>query len=237
MKIFPAIDLYGGKAVRLFKGDYAQMTVYGDDPVAIAKEFEKKGAKYIHIVDLEGAKNGVPAHLEVVKAIAEETGLFIETGGGIRNMQTVDMYLTSGAHRVILGTSAVTDEDFLKAALAKYGDKIAVGADIADGRIAIRGWLERSEYTAEAFFGKMEKLGVKTVICTDVSKDGAMKGTNLALYKELGEKFSTDIVASGGVSTLSDVEALAKMNVYGAIIGKAYYIGAIDLTEAIEVAK
>ena len=237
MIIFPAIDLYGGKAVRLYKGDYAQMTVYGDNPVAIAKEFEKQGATHIHVVDLEGAKLGEPAHLSIVKGIAEETDLFIEIGGGIRNMQTVEKYLQSGANRVILGTSAVTDEAFLQAALEKYGEKIAVGADIADGYIAIKGWLEKSAYTAEAFFAKMQGLGVKTIICTDISKDGAMKGANLALYKELGEKYALDIVASGGVSTLDDVKALAEMELYGAIIGKAYYIGAIDLTEAIEVAK
>lgn len=237
MRIFPAIDLYDGKAVRLLKGDYAQMTVYGNDPVAIAKAFEKQGAKYIHVVDLEGAKIGAPAHLHVVKAIAEETELFIETGGGIRDMETVDKYLDSGANRVILGTAAVTDEAFLKAALAKHGEKIAVGADIADGKIAIKGWLEKSDYTADAFFAKMQSLGVKTVICTDISKDGAMRGANLALYKELSEKYSLDIIASGGVSSMDDVRALAEMNVYGAIIGKAYYIGAIDLKEAIEVAK
>ena len=237
MRIFPAIDLYEGKAVRLYKGDYAQMTVYSEDPVGIAKEFEKKGAQYIQVVDLEGAKSGIPAHLEVVKRIAQETSLFIETGGGIRTMETVEAYLSVGARRVILGTSAVTDEAFLVAALQKYGDKIAVGADIADGKIAIKGWREKSAYTADEFFAKMQTLGVKTVICTDISKDGAMKGTNLALYKALGEKYSLDVIASGGVSTVADVKALAEMNVYGAIIGKAYYIGAIDLAEAIEVAK
>lgn len=237
MNIFPAIDLYDQKAVRLFKGDYQQMTVYGNDPVAIAKDFKKQGAKYIHVVDLEGAKNGVPAHLNIVQAIAKETDLFIEIGGGIRTMETVDIYLQSGANRVILGTAAVTDEAFLKAALEKYGQKIAVGADIKDGKIAIKGWLESSAYTAEAFFEKMQLLGVKTVICTDISKDGAMKGVNLALYKTLGEKYQLDIVASGGVSTMEDIKALAAMQLYGAIIGKAYYIGAIDLKEAIEVAK
>ncbi|MBE5747016.1 MAG: 1-(5-phosphoribosyl)-5-[(5-phosphoribosylamino)methylideneamino]imidazole-4-carboxamide isomerase [Clostridiales bacterium] len=237
MKIFPAIDLYGGKAVRLYKGDYAQMTVYNDDPVSVARDFVKQGAKYIHVVDLEGAKIGEPAHLDVVQKIASETELFIEIGGGIRNMETVEKYLSVGADRVILGTAAVTDEAFLKAALAAYGDKIAVGADIADGRIAIRGWVEKSEYTTDAFFEKMQALGVKTIICTDISKDGAMKGTNRALYKELGEKYKIDIVASGGVSTIEDVAALAAAGTYGAIIGKAYYIGAIDLAEAIQVAK
>ena len=237
MKIFPAIDLYGGKAVRLYKGDYAQMTVYSDDPVSVARDFVRQGAECVHVVDLEGAKIGKPAHLDVVQRIAQETDLFIEIGGGIRDMSTVEKYLSVGADRVILGTVAVTDEAFLRAALAAYGDKIAVGADIADGRIAIRGWLEKSEYTTETFFDKMQALGVKTVICTDISKDGAMRGTNRALYKELGEKYTIDIVASGGVSTMDDVAALAAAGTYGAIIGKAYYIGAIDLAKAIQVAK
>ena len=237
MKIFPAIDLYDGKAVRLFKGDYAQMTVYSDDPVAIAKDFEKKGAKYIHVVDLEGAKNGAPAHLDIIERIVKETNLFLETGGGIRNMETVDAYISRGANRVILGTSAVTDEEFLTAALKKYGEKIAVGADIADGKIAIKGWKEKSEYKAEDFLEKMQKLGVKTIICTDISKDGAMRGANLELYKTIGENYDLDVIASGGVSSLDDVKALAQMGTYGAIIGKAYYIGAIQLEEAIEVAK
>ncbi len=237
MKIFPAIDLYDQKAVRLFKGDYNQMTVYSDDPVSVAKDFEKQGAKHIHVVDLEGAKQGSPAHLAIVRSIAQETDLFIEIGGGIRNMSTVDEYLTSGANRVILGTAAVTDEEFLKEALAKYGEKIAVGADIKEGKIAIKGWLESSAYTVETFFEKMQVLGVKTVICTDISKDGAMKGTNLALYQTLGAKYSLDIIASGGVSSIEDVRALAQMGIYGAIIGKAYYISAINLKEAIEVAK
>ena len=237
MKIFPAIDLYGQKAVRLYKGDYAQMTIYNDDPVSVAKDFKSQGAEYIHVVDLEGAKTGVPAHTEIVRRIAQETGLFIEIGGGIRTMETVDEYLSAGASRVILGTAAVTDEAFLKAALAKYGEKIAVGADIADGKIAIRGWVEKSDYGTDEFLSKMQLLGVKTVICTDISKDGAMRGTNRALYKAIGEKYSLDIIASGGVSSIEDVQALAAANTYGAIIGKAYYIGAIDLCQAIEVAK
>lgn len=237
MNIFPAIDLYDKKAVRLYKGDYAQMTVYSENPVGVAKTFEEQGAKYIHVVDLEGAKIGEPAHLDIVKSIAETTKLFIEIGGGIRSMETVEKYLSVGANRIILGTAAVTDEDFLKKALEKYGDKIAVGADIADGKIAIKGWIEKSEYTTDAFFEKMQSLGVKTIICTDISKDGAMKGTNRALYKELSEKYAVDIVASGGVSTIDDIKALSEMGVYGAIIGKAYYIGAIDLKEAIGVAK
>lgn len=237
MKIFPAIDLYDGKAVRLFKGDYAQMTVYSENPALVAKAFEEQGAEYIHVVDLEGAKIGKPAHLETVKQIANTTNLFVEIGGGIRDLETVEAYFSAGANRVILGTAAVTDEAFLKAALSKYGEKIAVGADIADGRIAIKGWLEKSRYTVDEFFSKMQTLGVKTIICTDISKDGAMKGANLALYQTLGEKYALDLIASGGVSSMDDVKALATMGIAGAIIGKAYYIGAIDLREAIEVTK
>ena len=237
MNIFPAIDLYDKKAVRLFKGDYNQMTVYSERPWEIAIDFENKGAKYIHVVDLEGAKTGETPNLEVVKKIAASTNLFLEIGGGIRDMKTVKTYLENGANRVILGTSAVKDEEFLKEALSVYGDKIAVGADVKDGYVAIKGWIEKSEYSLEDFLNKMQKLGVKTVICTDISKDGAMKGTNLELYKELSKKYSLDIVASGGVSSLEDVVALNDMNLYGAIIGKAYYTGAIDLEKAIEVTK
>ena len=237
MKIFPAIDLYDKKAVRLFKGDYAQMTVYSENPLEVASDFEKKGAKYIHMVDLEGAKNGTTPNLEIVKSIAENTGLFVEIGGGIRSMETVKKYLDNGVGRVILGTSAVTDESFLREAVSAYGEKIAVGADVKDGYIAIKGWIEKSQYSLEEFLSKMEQIGVKTIICTDISKDGAMKGTNLELYKELNSRYSLDIIASGGVSSIEDIVALKEMNMYGAIIGKAYYTCAIDLQQAIEVAK
>jgi phosphoribosylformimino-5-aminoimidazole carboxamide ribotide isomerase len=237
MNIFPAIDLYDKKAVRLFKGDYNQMTVYSENPIDVARDFEKKGAKFIHMVDLEGAKDGTTPNLSIVAEIAEKTSLFVEIGGGIRSMETVDKYLSAGVSRVILGTSAVTDEAFLKSAIEKHGEKIAVGADVKDGYIAIKGWLEKSAYTLDAFFEKMQNMGVKTIICTDISKDGAMKGTNLQMYSELSKKYSLDIVASGGVSTINDIKELRKMELYGAIIGKAYYTGAIDLKEAIEVAK
>ncbi|MBQ8338742.1 MAG: 1-(5-phosphoribosyl)-5-[Oscillospiraceae bacterium] len=237
MLIFPAIDLYEGKAVRLFKGDYNQMTVYSENPIEIAFEFEKAGATCIHMVDLEGAKSGETPNIETVKKIASETSLFTEVGGGIRSIETVSKYLDVGIDRVILGTAAVKDEAFLKAAVERYGDRIAVGVDIKDGKVAIHGWLEKSELDAMDFCKKLEKLGVKTVICTDISKDGAMQGTNHALYKEMSEKFSLDIIASGGVSSMDDVKRLKKLNIYGAIIGKAYYTGAIDLKEAIEEAK
>ncbi|MBO4962153.1 MAG: 1-(5-phosphoribosyl)-5-[(5-phosphoribosylamino)methylideneamino]imidazole-4-carboxamide isomerase [Clostridia bacterium] len=236
MKIFPAIDLFDKKAVRLFNGDYNQMTVYSDSPLSVAKEFERLGAKNIHLVDLQGAKSGVPENIEVIEQIAKNTNLFIEVGGGIRNMQTIQKYISYGANRVILGTSAVTDEEFLDNALKTYGDKIAVGADIKDGYIAIKGWLENSSYTVDEFFAKMEQKGVKTVICTDVSKDGAMKGTNLELYKKLKKEYKINVIASGGVSSIVDIQNLTDSQIYGAIIGKAYYVGAIDLKEAIEVA-
>ena len=236
MNIFPAIDLFDGKAVRLYKGDYNQMTVYSEQPEKVALYFKECGAEYIHLVDLEGAKDGTTPNLSVVRDIVAATGLFVEIGGGIRTMDVLDAYFNADVSRAILGTAAVKDESFLKSALEKYGDKIAVGADIKDGYVAIKGWVESSQYTVDAFFEKMQGLGVKTVICTDISKDGAMKGTNLALYSYLSEKYSVDIVASGGVSTIDDVRELRKMNIYGAIIGKAYYIGAIDLREAVEVA-
>ncbi len=237
MIIFPAIDLYDKKAVRLFKGDYEKMTIYSDNPTCVAKDFEKSGASHIHLVDLEGAKFGSTPNIEVVKEIKNATSLFCEIGGGIRDMKTIETYIDAGIDRVILGTAAVTDDEFLKKAVEKYGEKIAVGADIKDGYVAIKGWVEKSEFECFEFCEKMQKMGVKTLICTDISKDGAMKGTNHNLYKALSEKFDMKIVASGGVSSLEDVKKLSKLGLYGAIIGKAYYTGAIELSEAIEVAK
>lgn len=236
MLIFPAIDLVHGQAVRLFKGDYANMTVYHHDPVQVALDFQAKGASCLHLVDLEGAKSGGTPNLEVISRILASTSLFTEVGGGIRSMEVVKTYLDAGVGRVILGTAAVTNEAFLKEAVEAYGEKIAVGVDVRDGYVAIKGWTEQSQYTCDQFFEKMQALGVKTVICTDISKDGAMQGTNLALYRRLSQTYDMDIVASGGVSSLSDIQALRAMELYGAIIGKAYYTGAIDLAEAIEVA-
>ena len=237
MNIFPAIDLYGENAVRLLKGDYQNMTVYSNNPIEIAHDFEKQGAKYIHMVDLEGAKFGTTPNISVVKQVADETSLFVEIGGGIRDMSTVENYFECGVSRVILGTAAVNDENFLKAAVKKYSDKIAVGADVKDGYIAIKGWTQKSAYSLDNFLDKMQDIGVKTIICTDISKDGAMKGTNVELYSTLSKKYTLDIIASGGVSTIDDVKALSQMGLYGAIIGKAYYTGAINLREAIEVSK
>lgn len=237
MIIFPAIDIIEGKAVRLFKGDYNQMTIYNESPLNQAKEFESKGATHLHMVDLEGAKNGLTPNIDTIKEICENTSLFVELGGGIRNMETVEKYIQIGVDRLILGTAAVTDEDFLMAAAEKYKEKIAVGVDIKNGKVAIKGWLEESQYSLDEFCEKLQKIGIKTVICTDISKDGAMKGANLELYKNLSEKFSMDFIASGGVSSIDDIKALREMDMYGAIVGKAYYVGAVDLHEAIEVAK
>ena len=237
MELFPAIDLIGGKAVRLVKGDYAQMTVYSDSPVDVAASFEKSGAKFLHLVDLEGARDGSQTNLPTIKEIIEKTGLFVEVGGGIRTLETVERYIGVGADRVIIGTAAVTDPEFLEAAVAKYGEKIAVGVDIKDGYVAIKGWITKSEYTTDEFFEKMCALGVKTIICTDISKDGAMMGTNREMYRELSKKYSINIVASGGVSSIDDISALREMELYGAIIGKAYYLGSIDLAEAIKIAE
>ena len=237
MLIFPAIDLYDGRAVRLFKGDYNQMTVYSDHPEEIALDFKNSGAKWVHIVDLEGAKTGDTPNLDTILKIKDTCGLCVEVGGGIRNMAVVDRYLSAGVDRVILGTSAVSDPDFVKKATAKYGEKIAVGVDIKDGFVAIKGWTEKSQFEAFDFCERMQSLGVTTLICTDISKDGAMLGTNHELYQELSKRFDMQIIASGGVSTIDDVKKLSNLNIYGAIIGKAYYTKAIDIADAIEVAK
>ncbi|MBQ7037180.1 MAG: 1-(5-phosphoribosyl)-5-[Clostridia bacterium] len=237
MLIFPAIDLYGGKAVRLLRGDYDNMTVYSENPPSVAADFKAAGAKCIHLVDLEGAKEGSTPNLHVVEKIVGQTGLFAEIGGGIRSMETIEKYLSIGVGRVILGTAAVEDEAFLRRAAEKYGDKIAVGADIKDGFIAVRGWTEKSDKDAFSFCRHMENLGIRTLICTDISKDGAMQGTNRELYRDLAKEFKMQIVASGGVSSIDDIRHLRSLDLYGAIIGKAYYTGAINLKEALEAAK
>ena len=237
MNLFPAIDLYNGCAVRLFKGDYAQMTIYSENPIEIARDFENCGARFIHMVDLEGAKDGTTPNLSIVQQIAAETDLFVEIGGGIRTMETAEKYIDSGVDRIILGTAAVHDRAFLESALAAFGSKVAVGIDIRDGFVATHGWTKSSGMDAFAFCREMENLGVSNIICTDISKDGAMQGTNRELYRQLTEQFSIDITASGGVSSMEDILALRQMNLYGAIIGKAYYTGAIDLRQALEAAK
>ena len=237
MNIIPAIDLLGGKAVRLLKGDYNKVTVYSDDPAAVAESFERAGAEYLHVVDLDGAKDGTTANFETIKKITERTSLSVEVGGGIRTLERVKQYIDIGVDRVIIGTAAVTDPEFLSEAVRLYGEKIVVGVDIKDGFVAIKGWLEVSALSCKEFCKKLEDLGVKTIICTDISKDGMMSGTNRELYKSLSETLSLDIIASGGVSSIYDIKALREMNLYGAIIGKAYYTGAVSIRDAVEVAK
>ena len=237
MKLYPAIDLRGGQAVRLYQGDYDQMTVYNADPVAQAQQFIDAGAKYLHVVDLDGAKDDTTANMQTIAAIAKLGGLKIEVGGGIRSEEVIKTYLDAGVFRVILGTAAVQNPAFLEEMVRKYGEKIAVGVDIKDGRVAIKGWTEVSEESCFAFCEKLQKIGVKTIICTDISKDGLLSGTNLELYRQLSEKCKVDIVASGGVTTLDDVKKLAEMKLYGAILGKALYTGNIDLAAAVTLTK
>ncbi|MBR4039134.1 MAG: 1-(5-phosphoribosyl)-5-[Clostridia bacterium] len=234
MELFPAIDLYEGKAVRLLHGNYADMTIYSENPLLIAQDFIACGARNIHIVDLQGAKDGTTPNLELIKRIAA-CGLLAEVGGGIRSEDVASRYLDAGVGRVILGTAAVTNPELLERLVARFGEKIAVSVDVKDGYAAICGWQEQSRLTCDALCQRLQDTGVKTVICTDISRDGAMRGTNRQLYADLSKRYNMDFIASGGVSSMDDVIALRDMNVYGAIIGKAYYTGAIDLKKAIEV--
>ena len=237
MKIFPAIDLYEGKAVRLYKGNYNEMTVYSEHPEKVAEYFKESGAEFIHTVDLEGARDGNTPNIETVKKIILSSGLKVQIGGGVRSEEVIKRYLDAGVHRVILGTAAATNPEFLAEMGEKYGEKIAVGCDLKDGFVATKGWTDTTNESGEEFFARVCKLGIKTVICTDISRDGAMMGTNTELYKTLSEKFPIDIIASGGVTDMSDITRLTSLGIYGAILGKAFYTGAINLKEAIEVAK
>ena len=223
MILLPAIDLYEGKVVRLTRGDYGNMTVYRDDPAAQAAEFQAAGAGWLHTVDLEGARDG-----------GRTTGLKVEIGGGIRSLDVIARYLDAGVERVILGTQAVTDPEFLEAAVCRFGSHAAVGVDLKEGAIAIRGWKETVPEPAEQFFARLCALGVRTVICTDVSRDGLLGGTNVALYRELSQRFDLDLIASGGVSSIKDLQQLKQIGLYGAILGKALYTGALELHRALK---
>lgn len=233
MQILPAIDIFEKKAVRLFKGDYAQMTIYGE-PLEIAKKFTEKGASYIHLVDLEGARVGESSNFETVKNVISSVSVPCEIGGGIRNIQTVEKYVSVGADRIILGTSAVSDKSFLKEAVKEFGNKIAVGVDARDGIVSISGWTKQSGIPTLDFIGEMLSLGIDTIICTDISKDGALSGTNTELYREILSKYQLKLIASGGVTSIDDVRELRECGAFGAILGKAIYNGNIDLAEAIK---
>ena len=235
MKIFPAIDLYKGQAVRLYKGDYQKMTVYARNPLDLAQKFVQAGCKYLHMVDLEGAKDDNTANQATIAALVKESGLFCQAGGGIRSFEVIDKYLSLGVNRLIIGTKAVEDPQFVKEATAKYGEKIAVGIDLKDGLVAIKGWRETAAFTADEFFALMSDYEVKCIICTDISKDGTLLGPNLQLYEHLQNEYAVNLIASGGVSSIADIRALADMKLYGAIIGKAYYEGRVDLEEAVKV--
>ena len=233
MTVLPAVDLFEKKAVRLLRGEYERMTVYSDAPVETAKKMEAEGAAWLHTVDLEGARDGTAPNLGVVEEIVKNTGLFVEFGGGIRTMETLERVFAAGVKRAILGTAAVTDRAFLEKAAGKYGDGVAVGADLKDGAVAIRGWRETSGEKTGDFLSRLEEMGVGTVICTDISRDGALTGPNRELYRRMKETFSMEIVASGGISSLEDLKALAALGLDGAIVGKALYTGAVDLGEAV----
>ena len=237
MLILPAIDLYEGKAVRLTQGDYRRITVYSDDPASLLKAFGQNGAKEVHVVDLEGARDGSTPNLALIRRMKQSTSLIMEVGGGIRSMGAVSAYLEDAkVDRVILGTAAVTDPVFLKDAVKQYGGRIAVGVDIKDGCVAIRGWAEKSALNALDFCRDMQDTGVKTLIVTDISRDGMLSGANISLYERLTADFSLNIIASGGVTSAADVMSLKKAKVYGAIVGKALYEGTADLKTLVEAA-
>ncbi len=237
MNIIPAIDLIGGNAVRLQKGDYNKVTVYSTEPVEVAKSFSAAGAKFLHLVDLDGAKSGKADNYDTIKSIVESTDLSVEVGGGIRSMDVVRLYVEAGVDRIILGTAALNDPEFLSQAVKTYGNRIAVGVDIKDGMVAIKGWTEVSKISCNDFCRRLEELGVDSIICTDISKDGMMSGTNLELYRQLNRDFKLKIIASGGVSSYEDIKALKQMNVYGAIVGKALYTGDVDLARAVRISE
>jgi len=235
MVIYPAIDIFEGKAVRLKRGDYAQMTVYSDDPVSVALGFKQAGASAAHIVDLEGARSGSPANFDVIKKIAGESGLDIQVGGGVRTAGVVENYLKAGVKRVILGTAAVQAPGFLPEMVGAFGGVVAVSVDIKDGYVAIKGWTELSDKDALGFCHTVETLGVQTLICTDISKDGVLGGTNMGLYRTLRKALSINLIASGGITTIDEIRTLSALRMDGAILGKAMYAGHIKLTDAIEI--
>lgn len=233
MILYPAIDMYEGRAVRLTKGDYARMTVYSDDIAAQARTFRDAGATHLHMVDLEGAKTGETPNIAHVERAIRESGLFVEIGGGIRSAEAAQKYLDAGAGRIILGTAALTNEEFLKEMLLKFGASVAVGLDIKDGMAATHGWTKVTGETCAEAFARLEKLGVKTVILTDISRDGMLSGANTNLYRDLSRNTDIDIIASGGVASLDDLTALRDMGLSGAILGKAYYEGRVSVEDAL----
>jgi len=233
MQIFPATDILGGKVVRLTKGDYNQVKIYADSPAEMALEFMKDGATNLHIVDLDGAKDGTPVNFDAIKEAAKIKGLFIEVGGGIRNMQRIEDYLSLGVKRVILGTAAIRNYPFVEEAVKEFGNAVAVGVDAKEGFVAVSGWQETTNVNSVEFCKKLRDTGVSTVIYTDISKDGMLSGTNLEIYKELSKIQGLDIVASGGITFADELKTLNEMGIYGAIVGKAVYEGKLSLKDAL----
>lgn len=235
MIIFPAIDIYEGKVVRLLKGDYSKMTVYSENVAEKAREIEAEGGEWVHLVDLEGAREGTAPNFRYVEEICKKTKLKVEIGGGIRTDETVEKYINAGVGRIILGTKAATDRDFLKKMMDKFGEKIAVGIDAKEERVAVKGWEEVLDKNIFDFIAELKETGIKNIIVTDIAKDGAMSGINAGLYEKLIKLTAMDITASGGVTSLSDIIRLKEIGVYGAILGRAMYTGNIDLREALTI--
>lgn len=237
MRIYPAIDIKDGKCVRLLRGSFDDVTVYGDDPAEMAKRWESEGGEYIHVVDLDGAVKGHGVNAEAIRRICESVSVPVQTGGGIRTMEDIEAKLSCGISRVIIGTKAVSDPEFIKNAVAKYGDKIAVGIDAKDGKVAIEGWEKTTEFGAVEFAKKMAELGVKTIIYTDIATDGTLAGPNVEAMKEMASNIDVDVIASGGIGNMDHIMSLAGTGVEGVIVGRALYTGGVELAAAVEAAR
>ena len=237
MRIYPAIDIKDGKCVRLLKGEFDKVTVFGDDPVEMALKWEKQGGEFIHVVDLDGAVKGHGVNAEIIKKICQSVGVPVQTGGGIRTMEDIEAKLACGINRVIIGTKAVSDAEFVKRAVEKYGDRIVIGIDAKDGMVAVEGWEKTSDFKAVEFAQKMEEIGVKTIVYTDIATDGTLAGPNIDAMREMAENTSMDIIASGGVGSLEHIKSLVPTGVEGVIVGRAIYTGNVDLAEAVKKVK
>ncbi len=237
MRIYPAIDIKDGNCVRLLKGRFDEVTVYGDNPAEMAMKWESQGGEFIHVVDLDGAKNGHGVNAEIIAKICKSVNVPVQTGGGIRTMADIEKKLSCGAARVIIGTSAVRNEAFVKEAVEKYGDKIVIGIDAKDGKVAVEGWEEVSEFGAVDFAKRMEKLGVKTIIYTDIATDGTLQGPNVEAMREMVNNVSMDVIASGGIGNIEHIKSLIPTGVEGVIVGKALYTDNVDLNEAVKLCK
>ena len=237
MRIYPAIDIKDGQCVRLLRGSFDNVTVYGNDPAEMAKKWQAEGGEFIHVVDLDGALKGHGVNAEAIKKICESVSVPVQTGGGIRTMEDIEAKLACGINRVIIGTKAVSDSEFVRRAVEKYGDKIVIGIDAKDGMVAIEGWEKTSEWKAVDFAKKMEEIGVRTIVYTDIATDGTLQGPNVQAMKEMADSVDVDIIASGGVGSIEHIKALLTTGVEGVIVGRALYTNSVDLKEAIAAAK